>query len=48
MLRTEFGHDGPYVRIAECSYFSVFFLAEHTLISEIFVAGKGAFPIATT
>lgn len=36
------------MRFDERSYFSVFFLAQNTLIAEIFVASQRVFPIATT
>ena len=35
------------MRFDERSYFSVFLIAQHTLVAEIFVTGKRAFPIAT-
>ena len=37
-----------HVRFDERSYFSVFLLAQNTLIAQIFVAGQRVFPIATT
>jgi hypothetical protein len=33
--------------VHKCSYFSVFFLAEDTLVSQIFIGSQRAFPIAT-
>ena len=36
----------PHVRFDERRYFSVFLFAKHTLVAEIFVADKRAFPIA--
>jgi hypothetical protein len=46
--RAEFGRAGPRARLDECSYFSEFFLAQHTFVPEIFVGGKHGFPIAMT
>jgi len=37
---------GPHVRLDERRYFSVFLFAQHTLVPQIFVADKRAFPIA--
>ena len=34
-------------RFDERSYFSVFLVAQHTLVAEIFVAHKGVFPLAS-
>jgi hypothetical protein len=41
----EFGYAGPRVRLDKCSYFSEFFLAQHTLIPEIFEVCEPAAPI---
>jgi hypothetical protein len=37
----------PQPRLDECSYFSEFLFAKHTLIPEIFVGDERSFPIAT-
>ena len=45
MPPAEFGYAGPRVRLDKCSYFSEFFLAEHTLIPEIFEVCEPVAPI---
>jgi len=45
MPPAEFGYAGPRVRLDKCSYFSEFFLAQHTLIPEIFEVCEPAAPI---
>jgi hypothetical protein len=46
--RAEFRRADPRSRLDECSYFSEFFLAQHTFVPEIFVGRKRGFPIAMT
>jgi len=46
VLRAEIGRADQPWRPGKRSYFSEFFLAQHTLVPEIFVGGERAFPIA--
>jgi len=42
---TEFGYAGPRKRLDKCSYFSEFFLAQHTFIPKIFEVREPGGPI---